>query len=61
MKQCIVVEIDDSECHDFTLVEIMDAVVSNKINLKGKPAFVVFHSLDYLSNLLSVVKVKITP
>jgi hypothetical protein len=56
MKQCIIFEIDKSECVDFTRDEIIEAVTDNKIQLKGKRAFVAFHSLDYLKNILSTLE-----
>jgi hypothetical protein len=55
MKQCIIFEIDKSECMDFTHDEIIEAVLDDKIMLKGKRAFVAFHSLNFLQNMLSTV------
>ena len=56
MKQCIIFEIDESECDDFTRDEIIEAVLDDKITLKGKRAFVAFHSLNFLQNMLSTVQ-----
>jgi hypothetical protein len=56
MKQCIIFEIDKSECADFTRDEIIEAVLDDKITLKGKRAFVAFHSLNFLQKLLSTVE-----
>ena len=56
MKQCIIFEIDKSECMDFTRDEIIEAVHDDKIQLKGKRAFVAFHSVDFLQKLLSTVE-----
>jgi hypothetical protein len=56
MKQCIIFEIDKSECGDFTRDEIIEAVTNNKIQLKGKRAFVALHSLNYLREMLSVIE-----
>ncbi len=55
MKQCIIFEIEKSECKDFTRDEIIEAVLDDKIKLKGKRAFVAFHSLDFLQNMLNVL------
>jgi hypothetical protein len=56
MKQCIVFEIDKSECGDFTGDEIIEAVENNKIQLKGKRAFVALHSVDFLQKMLSILE-----
>jgi hypothetical protein len=56
MKQCIIFEIDKSECVDFTRDEIIEAVNNDRIQLKGKRAFVAFHSLDYLRDMLSLIE-----
>ena len=56
MKQCIIFEIDKSECVDFTRDEIIEAVLDDKIKLKGKRAFVAFHSLNFLQKLLTTVE-----
>ena len=56
MKQCIIFEIDKSECGDFTRDEIIEAVNNDNIQLKGKRAFVAFHSLDYLRDMLSLIE-----
>ena len=56
MKQCIIFEIDKSECKDFTRDAIIEAVANNKIKLKGKRAFVALQSLDVLQAMLSVVE-----
>jgi hypothetical protein len=55
MKQCIIFELDQSECVDFTGDEVIEAVANNKIQLKGKRAFVSFHSLDFLRDMLVIV------
>jgi hypothetical protein len=55
MKQCIIFELNKTECVDFTGDEIIEAVRNNKIQLKGKRAFVSFHSLDFLRDMLSIV------
>ncbi len=55
MKQCIIFEIDESECGDFIGDEIIEAIQNNKIELKGKRAFVVFHSLNFMQKMLSAL------
>jgi hypothetical protein len=55
MKQCIIFEIDKSECEDFTRDEIIEAVLDDKITLKGKRAFVAFHSLNFMQSMLNTL------
>lgn len=56
MKQCIIFEIEKSECGDFTRDEIIEAVLDDKIKLKGKRAFVALHSLNFLQKMLSTLE-----
>ncbi len=56
MKQCIIFEIDKSECGDFTRDEIIEAVTNDKIQLKGKRAFVALHSLNFLQKMCKYIR-----
>ncbi|MDP4200779.1 MAG: hypothetical protein Q8922_12895 [Bacteroidota bacterium] len=56
MKQCIVVELTASECLDRTPDEIIDAVKQQSIDLGPKRAFVTFHSLEFVRDLLLIAE-----